>query len=110
MIRLVLPAVDITEFDRCVQLSAAIARGDTGAGRIANLSPPALSRDGRNSRSISRSRGYSAGAVRLQSGDRRSHRSHHHRGEGACRGCTGSGGMYRGGGESSPSQVTPSQR
>ncbi|KAF6034196.1 DFNB31 [Bugula neritina] len=31
MIRLVLPAADIPEFDKCVQLSAAVARGEQGA-------------------------------------------------------------------------------
>ncbi|XP_067940786.1 whirlin-like isoform X2 [Watersipora subatra] len=35
MIRLVLPPSDIAEFDKCVQLSAAVARGDQAASRLA---------------------------------------------------------------------------
>ena len=38
MIRLVLPQTEIPEFDKCVQLSAAVARGDQAAGRITSSS------------------------------------------------------------------------
>lgn len=65
MIRLVLPAADIPEFDKCVQLSAAVARGEQGAGRLTGGSPSTSSRAGHRPRANSTHK-YSTAPVRLK--------------------------------------------
>ena len=80
MIRLVLPQTEIPEFDKCVQLSAAVARGDQAAGRITSSS--AASTVGRAA-SATRTTGgsssnrnkYSTAPVRLRQTSQSPHRS-----------------------------------
>ena len=80
MIRLVLPQTEIPEFDKCVQLSAAVARGDQAAGRITSSS--ATSTVGRVA-SATRTTGgsssnrnkYSTAPVRLRHASQSPHRS-----------------------------------
>ena len=80
MIRLVLPQTEIPEFDKCVQLSAAVARGDQAAGRI--TSSTAASTVGRAA-SATRTTGgsssnrnkYSTAPVRLRHTSQSPHRS-----------------------------------
>ena len=64
MVRQVLPPSDISEFDKCIQLSAAIARGDQGAGRLASAVSPAIS--GRSHRSRANSGRHHTAPVRLK--------------------------------------------
>lgn len=54
MIRLVLSPTEVAEFDKSVQLSSAIARGDHAAGRLSSAASPAVSsRKGHRSRANS---------------------------------------------------------